>query len=305
MLLGRHESVAGGLDKAFEHAGADGSEAIQIFTKNANQWKEPALLGTQIGAFRAAHAAWGGRPVIAHGSYLVNLCSDKLDILERSRDTVVAEMVRCEELGVAGIALHPGAALEMTEEPALDRIAEGFGHVLERTKGMRTRLCIENTAGAGSTLGWSLDQIASIIDRTEGGRERLGVCLDTQHLFAAGYDLRSAEGYDAFFSEFDAKIGVARIAAFHLNDSKRPLGERVDRHEEIGMGQIGLYPFWRLMNDARFERTAGIVELPPETAATSLARLRALRAAPEPKEKRLVRPLELTPPPAKSTRRRS
>jgi deoxyribonuclease IV len=304
VLLGRHESVAGGLDKAFEHAGADGSEAIQIFTKNASQWKEPPLLGGQIAAFRAAHAAWGGRPVIAHGSYLVNLCSDKLDILERSRDTVVAEMVRCEELGVTGIALHPGAALAMIEEPALDRIAEGLGDVLERTKGMQTCLAIENTAGAGSTLGWSLDQIAAIIDRTEGGPERLRVCLDTQHLFAAGYDLRTAEGYDAFFLEFEAKIGIDRICAFHLNDSKRPLGERVDRHEEVGMGQIGLYPFWRLINDARFDRTAGIVELPPDTATASLARLRTLRGMPEPKEKRLVRPLELTPPPAKAGRRR-
>jgi deoxyribonuclease-4 len=146
--------------------------------------------------------------------------------------------------------------------------------------------------------------MASIIDRTDGGRARLGVCLDTQHLFAAGYDLRSAAGYDAFFAELEAKIGTERIAAFHLNDSKRPLGERVDRHEEIGMGQIGLYPFWRLMNDARFEHTAGIVELPPETATTSLARLRALRGAPEPREKRLVRPLQLTAPPVKAARRR-
>jgi deoxyribonuclease-4 len=167
---------------------------------------------------------------------------------------------------------------------------------------MKTRLCIENTAGQGSTLGWSLDQIATIIDRTAGG-ERLGVCLDTQHMFAAGYDLRSAAGYDAFFAELDAKIGTDRIAAFHLNDSKRPLGERVDRHEEIGMGQIGLYPFWRLMNDARFAETAGIVELPRETAATSLTRLKAMRGAPEPLEKRLVKPLELTPPPIKNARR--
>jgi deoxyribonuclease IV len=303
VLLGRHESVAGGLDKAFEHAEKDGSEAIQIFTKNANQWKEPVLPGAQIAAFKTAHGAWGRRPVIAHGSYLVNLCSDKVDILERSRDTVVAEMVRCEQLGVAGIALHPGAALGMTDEAAIDRIAEGFGAVLEQTKGVKTRLCIENTAGQGSCIGWSLDQIAAIIDRTEGG-ERLGVCLDTQHLFAAGYDLRSAHGYEAFFAELDSKIGIDRIAAFHLNDSKRPLGERVDRHEEIGMGQIGLYPFWRLLNDPCFEHTAGIVELPPETAMASLARLNAMRGAPEPKEKRLVRPLELTPPPAKSARKR-
>ena len=298
-----HESVAGGLEKAFHHAEAHGTEAIQIFTKNANQWKEPVLASAQIAAFRAAHAAWGGRPIVSHGSYLVNLCTDKLDILERSRDTVFTEMARCEDLGVANIALHPGAALDLSEEAALDRIAEGLSLVLERTHGMKTRLCLENTAGAGSTMGWSIDQMASIIDRTDGGRARLGVCLDTQHLFAAGYDLRTPEGYDVFFAEFEAKIGTDKIAAFHLNDSKRPLGERVDRHEEIGMGQIGLYPFWRLMNDARFAEVPGIVELAPETAAASLTRLKAMCGAPEPREKRLVRPLELTPPPAKTPRK--
>ena len=298
-----HESVAGGLEKAFHHAGAHGTEAIQIFTKNANQWKEPMLAPAQIAAFRAAHAAWGGRPIVSHGSYLVNLCTDKPDILERSRETVFIEMARCEDLGVANVALHPGAALDLSEEAALDRIAEGLSLVLERTRGMQTRLCLENTAGAGSTMGWSIDQMAHIIERTDDGRARLGVCLDTQHLFAAGYDLRTAEGYDAFFAEFEAKIGIEKIAAFHLNDSKRPLGERVDRHEEIGMGQIGLYPFWRLMNDTRFEHTAGIVELAPETAAASLGRLKALRAAPEPREKRLVRPLELTAPPVKAPRK--
>jgi deoxyribonuclease IV len=304
VLLGVHESVAGGLEKAFDHAAAHGDEAIQIFTKNASQWKEPVLLPSQVGTFRAAHVAWGGRPVISHGSYLVNLCTDKLDVLERSRETIFAEMARCEGLGVTGIAFHPGAALELSEGPAIDRIAEGLGLVLERTRGMSTRLCVENTAGQGSTIGWSLDQIEAILDRTSGGRERLGICLDTQHLFAAGYDLRSAAGYDAFFQEFDAKIGTDRVVAFHLNDSKRPLGHRVDRHEEIGMGEMGLYPFWRLLNDPRFEHTAGIVELPPETAASSLARLKALRGAPEPKETRLVRPLELTPPPVKGAQKR-
>jgi deoxyribonuclease-4 len=303
VLLGVHESVAGGLDKAFGHAEAHGDEAIQIFTKNASQWREPTLQASQIAAFRAAHAAWGSRPVISHGSYLVNLCTDKPDVLEKSRETIAQEMIRCEELGVASIAFHPGAALDLAEDAALDRVAEGMSLALDRTRGMKTRLCIENTAGQGSTLGWSLDQIATMLDRTHNGRERLGICLDTQHLFAAGYDLRTAAGYDAFFAEFDAKIGTHRVAAFHLNDSKKPLGERVDRHEEIGMGQIGLYPFWRLMNDARFATTPGIVELPPQAAAASLARLKALRGAPEPKETRLVKPLELIPPPAKSTKR--
>lgn len=305
VLLGIHESVAGGLDKAFGHAESHGDEAIQIFTKNANQWKEPILQASQIAAFRAAHASWGGRPVISHGSYLVNLCTDKADVLEKSRETVTQEMIRCEELGVASIAFHPGAALDLSDEAAIDRIAEGMSIALERTRGMKTRLCIENTAGQGSCMGWSLDHIASILDRTHGGRERLGICLDTQHLFAAGYDLRTAEGYDAFFAEFDAKIGIERICAFHLNDSKKPLGERVDRHEEIGMGQIGLYPFFRLMNDPRFANTPGIVELPLETASASLTRLRAMRGGVEPKETRLVKPLLLTAPAAKPVKRKA
>src|SRR5882757_6141458 len=148
--------------------------------------------------------------------------------------------------------------------------------VLERARGMHTALCIENTAGQGSTLGWSLDEIAAIIEKAGPLGEHLGVCLDTQHLFAAGYDLRTAAGYDRFFAEFDQKIGVRRIRAFHLNDSKKPLGQRVDRHDEIGVGEIGLYPFWRLVNDPRFAEVPGVIELPNETAMPSLARLVAL-----------------------------
>jgi len=303
MLLGVHESVAGGLEKAFAHADTHADEAIQIFTKNSNQWKEPNLSALSVAAFRAAHAAWGGRPVIAHDSYLVNLCADRSDMLDRSRAALFAEMERCEKLGVSCIAFHPGAAVDMARGPALDLVAESLSGILERARGMKTRLCLENTAGQGSSLGWSLEEIGAIIERTGTQGERLGVCLDTQHLFAAGYDLRTPSGYDAFFSELDDKIGIERLTAFHLNDSKKPLGHRVDRHEEIGMGEIGLYPFWRLVNDARFDRVAGVVELPPEMAIPSLRRLKDLRGAPEPQQKRLVRPLELTPPPPKATRR--
>jgi deoxyribonuclease-4 len=174
--------------------------------------------------------------------------------------------------------------------------------VLARTKGMTTRLCIENTAGQGSVLGWSLEEIAGIIERTDGG-DRVGVCLDTQHLFAAGYDLRTASGYDGFFEEFDRKLGLGRIAAFHLNDSKKPLGQRIDRHDEIGVGEIGLYPFWRLVNDPRFDRIPGIVELPKETALPSLARLVELRGKGEPAQKRIALPLQLVPPPIKASKR--
>jgi deoxyribonuclease IV len=308
MLLGAHESVAGGLEKAFEHAASHAGESLQIFTKNASQWKEPPVGAGEVETFRASHLAFGGRPVIAHGSYLVNLCSERPDILERSREALFWEMERCDRLGVAAIAFHPGASVGRTIADGLCLIGEGLALLLERTKGMSTRLCIENTAGQGSCIGWSLDEIASIIEHTnEGGEglgDRLGICLDTQHLFAAGYDLRTEAGYDAFFDEFDAKIGIHRISAFHLNDSKKPLGQRVDRHDEIGMGEIGLYPFWRLVNDARFENVPGVVELPKETALSSLSRLSGLRGADEPREKRIVAPLELVPPPVKGEGRR-
>ena len=304
MLLGVHESVAGGLEVAFEHAARDAGEALQIFTKNSNQWREPPLEAAAVSAFRAGHRAFGDRPIVAHGSYLVNLCSERPDVLERSREALFFEMERCDRLGVTSIAFHPGASVGMAHADALELIGEGLALVLDRTRGMQTRLSIENTAGQGSCLGWSLDEIAGIIEKAGPGGDRLGVCLDTQHLFAAGYDLRTPAGYDQFFAEFNAKIGIDRITAFHLNDSKKPLGQRVDRHDEIGVGEIGLYPFWRLVNDPRFDRVAGIVELPREAAMSSLSRLKALRGAEEPRQKRIVRPLELVAPPAKVPTRR-
>src|SRR4051812_34364053 len=196
MRLGAHESVAGGLERAFGHADAHGCEAIQIFTKNANQWREPSLADPQVASFQQAHRASGQRPLIAHESYLVNLCSDREDVLVKSREALVAEMIRCERLGISFIAFHPGAALGIPHDDAMRRIGEGLDFVLDRTRGSGVRLCIENTAGQGSTVGWSLDEIAAMIAATSAG-DRLGVCLDTQHLFAAGYDLRTAAGYDA------------------------------------------------------------------------------------------------------------
>jgi deoxyribonuclease-4 len=282
MLLGAHESVAGGLDKAFARGAAYGIEAVQIFTKNASQWKEPVLGSEQLAAFRAAHRTWGGGPVIAHDSYLVNLCSDRPDVLARSRASLVCELERCHALGVGVIAFHPGASMGLDKARAIARVGESLDAMLELGVGMTTRLAIENTAGQGTALAWSIDEIAAIIAASGPLADRLGVCLDTQHLFAAGYDLRTAQGYDAFFDEFERKVGISRICSFHLNDSKKGLGERVDRHEAIGRGQIGLYPFWRLVNDPRFASTAGVVELPPDAAVTSFAQLVGLRGAPMP-----------------------
>jgi deoxyribonuclease-4 len=303
MLLGTHPSVAGGLDQAFSRASADGAEALQIFTKSSGQWKEPVLGGELVSAFRAAHSAMGAPPVMAHDSYLVNLCADREDILARSREALFREVERSDALGVAFIAFHPGAANTLAHETALDRVAESLSEVLEKTRGAATRLCIENTAGQGTCVGFSLDDLARLLERTDGGRERLGVCLDTQHLFAAGYDLRGEAGYEAFVRELDAKVGVPRVRCFHLNDSKKPLGSRVDRHEKIGEGEIGLDPFWRLVNDPRFACVPGVVELPPDDARASLAMLKSLRGAPPPAA-RPAAPLRLEPPAPKRRPRR-
>jgi deoxyribonuclease IV len=301
MRLGAHESVTGGLDRAFEHAAARAGEAIQIFTKNSNRWQEPVIAIEQIASFKAGRAAWGRGAVIAHGSYLINLCADRADILERSRSALVAELVRCDQLGIDVVAFHPGAALGLPIDTALDRIGESLDVVLEQTRGIKTRLCLENTAGQGSCLGSTLDEIGAIVERTSAGAA-LGVCLDTQHLFAAGHDLTTPAGYETFFSAFDTQLGLSRLAGFHLNDSKKPLGQRVDRHAEIGAGEMGLYPFWRLVNDRRFQDLPAVVELPSEEAAASLARLRELAGAPEPTQKRLVAPLQLTSPPPRPAR---
>jgi deoxyribonuclease-4 len=300
MRVGAHESVAGGLDKAFAHADEHGCEALQIFTKNSNQWKEPSLSREQIAAFRDGLRSFG-RPVVAHDSYLVNLCADRDDVLERSRAALLHELERCDALGVDFVAFHPGAANALPIDVALSRVAESLSMILEKTRGAKTRLCLENTAGQGTCVGWSLDEIAAILDRTDGG-ERLGVCIDTQHLFAAGHDLRSAAGYDGFWKRLDDAIGLERVACFHLNDSKKPLGERVDRHEEIGVGEIGLYPFWRLMNDPRFENVPGVLELPPDATVTNLGRLVGLRGAREPKQTKIVAPLTLSAPEPKAKR---
>ncbi len=293
MLLGAHVSTAGGLDRAFAAAEREGAGALQVFTKVSAQWREPTLARGQVEAFRAAHRAFGGAPLIAHDSYLVNLCADKEELLARSRAALLAEVERCDALGVDFIAFHPGSAGTLPREAALARVGESLSEVLAQTRGARTRLCLENTAGQGSAVGWSLEEIATIVNATDDPA-RVGVCLDTQHLFAAGYDLRDDAGYDAFFREVEARLGVERVCCFHLNDSKRALGERVDRHEEIGKGHIGAGAFHRLVNDPRFARVAGVLELPPEVVGDNLARLRAMVGAEPP----APTPPPVAPPPA-------
>jgi deoxyribonuclease IV len=281
MILGAHESIAGGLHRAFERAREDRADAIQIFTKNGSQWKEPEIAGDAIDTFRRAHRDAGEGALFCHVSYLVNLASDDPVILERSRQALAREVRRSDALGVRYVVFHPGAHRGLGEDRGLTRIAESIDWVHAETKGARCHLTLENTAGQGTCLGSQLSELAAIVERTRTDAHRLRVCLDTQHLFAAGYDLRTERGYEGFFSDFDREVGRDRLVGFHLNGSKKPLGSRVDRHDDVGAGEMGLYPFWRLVNDERVEHTPGILETPPgpgekTSFARNLVTLRAL-----------------------------
>ncbi|AUX26654.1 endonuclease IV [Sorangium cellulosum] len=288
MIFGAHESVAGGLHRAIALAGEDRCEAIQVFTKVSGQWREPALSAEQIAAFRAARAAWAGAGrTLAHASYLINLCADDASILDRSREALFLELARCDALGIDFVVFHPGAHRGLGEEAGLDRIGESLAMVLARAKGLRATLCIENTAGQGTTLGDRIDRIAAMIERAGPERARLGVCIDTQHAFAAGHDLRSEAGYERFWADFDRQLGMDRLRCMHVNDSKAALGQRLDRHERIGDGEMGLAPFWRLANDPRLADVPAVIELPPLSKerrgyAEEIDRLRRLRGAAEP-----------------------
>lgn len=285
MLLGAHESVAGGAFTSIQRGREDGCEAIQIFARPKAQWKSKPLDPQEVSLFRSERAQvdW---PVMSHGSYLINLCATDPVILEKSRAALEEELTCAEELGLDYVVLHPGAHLGAGEEDGLGTIAESLGGVLERTRGAKVRLLIEVTAGQGSSLGCRFEHIESMLSRTRGGAE-IGICVDTCHVNASGYDLSTEEGYERTFSELDRIVGLDRVKAFHLNDSKTPTGSRVDRHEEIGDGYLGLLPFWRLVNDARFARIPAVLETPsgPDKLPSfkrNLERLRALIGAPRP-----------------------
>jgi deoxyribonuclease-4 len=254
-------SVAGGLTRAVERAVVHGCEALQIFTKNASQWRGRPLPAEEIRAFRAAIRAAGIHPVVSHGSYLINLATPDDALRMQSMAAMADELDRAESLGLLGVVLHPGCYTTGTEAHGLDRIGDGLLDLLrERPRG-KTMVLLEHTAGQGSSLGATFEQLAAIIARVRGHR-RVGVCLDTCHLLASGYDLVSAEGFATTFLEFERLVGFSRLRALHLNDSKRPLGSRVDRHTHIGEGHLGLEPFRRLVNDPRFAGLPMLLETP-------------------------------------------
>ena len=280
--LGAHMSIAGGLHLALERGHALGCFAVQIFVKNQRQWAVRPLGADEVGAFRAARRASGIPSVFAHASYLINLASPDAAAWARAVDAFTDELERAEALGLASVAIHPGSHLGTGVEAGLTRVAAAVRETLRRTRGYRVRIALENTAGGGGTLGRTFGELGALLDRA-GRARRVGVCLDTCHLFAAGYDLRAPEGYRAAVAECAEAVGLERVLAFHLNDAKAPLGSGLDRHENIGRGRLGLGPFRRLLNDARFAAIPKVLETPkdPEPAADlrNLAVLRRLRVS--------------------------
>ena len=277
-LLGVHVSVAGGLHKGIDEARRHGCGAIQLFTRNQQQWKARPLDDEEIRLFREARDGAGHvRRAFAHDSYLINLASPDPALRKRSIDAFLEEVRRSEALGLDYVVTHPGSHVGAGEEEGLKRIAEAFSDVHRRTPGFRVRILIETAAGQGTALGRRFEELAWILLHVDGP-ERMGVCFDTCHVFAAGYDISTEAGYAKTMQSFDDVIGLRRLLAFHLNDSKKGLGCRVDRHEHIGKGSLGLTVFRCLMNDPRFIETPMVLETPKDDDMdrVNLAVLRSL-----------------------------
>ena len=258
-LLGTHVSVSGGIHTAFARASSIGCTTMQLFVKNANRWAGKPLGEEDVQSYKSASAGARVAPVVAHAAYLINLCAVQGETLVKSRQGFEDELLRCEALGILGLVVHPGAHMGAGEEEGIRRIAESLNAVHDRTPGFRTLSILEVTAGQGTTIGSRFEHLRGIVDLLDVP-ERAAVCLDTCHAFAAGYDLRSASGWETMLHEFDTTIGLSRLAVIHVNDSKKELGSRKDRHEHIGKGHIGVEGFRLLMNDPRLYAVPKILE---------------------------------------------
>ncbi len=250
-ILGAHMSIAGGVDKSLLLGKPVACDAIQIFTKSSRQWAGKPYAKEEIESYKYNQKETGITTVIAHDSYLLNLGSPDGDLRKRSVLAFIDEFERCETLGIANLVAHPGSHLGAGEREGIKTIARSIDEVHKACPGYNAKITLEITAGQGSNLGYRFEQIGRMFDATKES-DRLRVCFDTEHAFAAGYDLRTREGYERTFAEFDDAIGLDRLAAFHLNDSKKEFNSRVDRHEHIGKGHIGVPAFRLLMNDQRF-----------------------------------------------------
>ena len=266
-------SIAGGLPRAVERAQATHCDTLQVFTTSSGQWRARPLPDAEIAEFRRLSEELDIRPVIAHASYLINLAAPDNAVCRRSGTALGEELDRAEALGLLGVVLHPGSYTTTTEEEGLARIADGIARVLADRPDQQTLLLLEHTAGQGTNLGHTFEQLGTIITEVEraGTATRIGVCLDTCHLLAAGYDLGSDTGYADTMRQLEDAVGLDRLRALHLNDSKTPLGSRVDRHTHIGSGHVGLSAFRRLLTDPRLEDLPMVLETPKARSARTAA----------------------------------
>ncbi|MCD6383373.1 MAG: deoxyribonuclease IV [Thermoplasmata archaeon] len=260
-LLGAHVSAQGGVQNAPKRGAELECDAIAIFTKNQRQWRARPLKEEEIEGFKENMKRYGIKIALSHDSYLINLGSPKEETYKKSVEAFVDEIIRADQLDLPYLVFHPGSHLGEGEEWGLKKIAEGIEESLSKVPESRVMLLLETTAGQGTNLGYRFEHLAEIMDMV-GEKNRMGVCFDTCHVFAAGYDIRSEEAYHETFDEFDSVIGLDKLKAFHLNDSKFPLGSKKDRHEHIGEGEIGIEPFRLLVNDPRFREHPMILETP-------------------------------------------
>ena len=276
LLLGAHMSVSGGIHRAFERGSSIGCTTMQVFTKNSNQWEGKPLGEEDIQNYKTAAAKSSIVQVVAHAAYLINLCALTEDLLLKSRRALEDELRRCETLGLLGLVFHPGAHRGAGEEAGIERIADSVNSVHRRTRGFRTLTILETTAGQGTALGYRFGQLRDIISLVKE-QGRMAVCIDTCHLFAAGYPIDTELGWNETIQELDEAVGLPRVVVVHVNDSKRERGSRVDRHEHIGRGFIGKEGFKNLLRDERFTSHPMILETPKDFEGADIINLKLLR----------------------------
>jgi deoxyribonuclease-4 len=261
-ILGAHQSIAGGYYKAAEIAQRTGCDCVQVFTKNNNQWRAKPITDDEARRFRDALKSCQISHTLSHTSYLINLGSPDDALWEKSLDSFVVELQRADQLGIPYVVVHPGSYTTSSEARGLKRIVKALDEAHRRTRGIASKCLLENTAGQGSALGWKFEHLAAILDGVREADRLGGVCIDTCHLFAAGYAMSTEKDFRATLRELDRIVGLDRVKAFHLNDSKSKFGSRVDRHAHIGRGEIGLEPFRVLVNDRRFRNIPMYLETP-------------------------------------------
>jgi deoxyribonuclease-4 len=283
-ILGAHQSIAGGYYRAAELARQCGCDCVQLFSKNNNQWRAKELTDDDAARFQAALREAKLTHPLVHDSYLINLAAPDEQLWQRSVEAYAIELRRAAWLGIPYAVTHPGSFTTSSEEVGIARIVKALDEVHGQTRGLQVKTLLENTAGQGSNLGWQFEHLAAILDSVKDP-DRIGVCIDTCHLFAAGYPISTTKDYKATMRKLDTIVGLKLVKAIHLNDSKREFGSRVDRHEHIGQGKIGLDAFRMLLNDPRFQQTPMYLETPKEEGgynqglkldAMNLATLRGL-----------------------------